>query len=154
MRAAAIVALGAALVGALLLSGFGGESNPVDVPRPIVLVSGRDDHGLLVQKTVALSRFAGGQATTRVPDGTLVRVEATRGEWLQVRTLERTSARGWVNDYYLRGTAHITRRVAPFPLNAQVELLELAGARVRARSIETGRVAWVPRAALAELPNR
>lgn len=154
VRAAAIVALGAALGAALLLSGFGGESEPAEVPRPIVLVSGRDDHGLLVQKTVGLSQFAGGEENTRVPDGTLVRVEATRGEWLQVRTLERTSARGWVNDYFLRGTAHVTQRVAPFPLNAQVELLELAGARVRARSIETGTVAWVPRAAVAELPSR
>jgi hypothetical protein len=152
VRSAAIVALGAALGGALLLSGFGGESKRPEVGRPIVLVSGRDDHGLLVQKTVGLSRFAGGPATTRVPDGTLVRVEATRGEWLQVRTLERTSARGWVNDYYLRGTAHVTRRVAPLPRNAHVELLELKGARVRARSIESGRVAWVPRTALAELP--
>lgn len=155
VRAAAmIVGLGAVLGGLLLLSGFGEETKRAAVERPIVLVSGRDDHGLLVQRTVGLSQFAGGEENTRVPDGTLVRVEATRGEWLQVRTLERTSARGWVNDYYLRGTAHITRRVAPFRRNTQVELLAVDASRVRVRSLELRQVAWVPRVAVSELPTR
>jgi hypothetical protein len=153
VRAAAVIVLGAALGGALFLSGFGGDSKSHDSARPIVLVSGRDDHGVLVQKTVPLSHWVGGAPTSRVPDGTLARVEATKGEWLQVRTLERTAARGWVNDYYLRGTAHVTRRVPPLPVNAQVELLELEGAQVRARSVESGEVAWVPRSAIRELPR-
>jgi hypothetical protein len=150
--AAAVIVLGAALGAAVLLSGFGGDAKSEQVARPIVLVSGRDDHGLLVQKTVALSRLPGGEATSRVPDGTLVRVEATHGEWLQVRALERTAARGWVNDFYLRGTAHLTRRVRPFPRGAQVEMLAVDGPRVRVRSLETKQVAWVPRRLLRELP--
>jgi hypothetical protein len=152
VRTAAIFLLGAALGGAVLLSGFGGDSKSEQLARPIVLVSGRDDHGLLVQKTVGLSRLPGGVATSRVPDGTLVRVEATHGEWLQVRALERTAARGWVNDFYLRGTAHLTRPVGNFSRGAQVEILAVAGARVRVRSLETKRVGWVPRRFLSELP--
>lgn len=153
VRAAVIVVgLGAALGAAVLLSGFGGTTKTVDVQRRIVLVSGRDDHGLLVQKTVGLSRIARGEPTSRVPDGTLVRVEATHGEWLQVRTLERTSARGWINDFYLRGTAHVTRRIAPFPRNAQVEIVDLRDNRVRVRSLDGRWIGWVPRRFLAELP--
>lgn len=154
MRAAAlVVVLGAALGGAVLLSGFGGNAKSEEIARPIVLVSGRDDHGLLVSKTVGLSRLPGGEATSRLPDGTLVRVEATHGEWLQVRALERTAARGWVNDFYLRGTAHVARGVNPFSQGAQVEILAAEGSRVRVRSLETQRVAWVPRGSLSELPG-
>jgi hypothetical protein len=146
-----VILLGAALGGALLLlSGFGGDPKSEQVARPILLVSGRDDHGLLVQRTVGLSRLPGGEATSRVPDGTLVRVEAVHGEWLQVRALERTAARGWVNDFYLRGTAHLTRRVGPFSRAAQVEMLAVDGARVRIRSLETKQVGWVPRRSLSE----
>ena len=155
--AVVIVGLGAVLGGVLLLMGFGKEKKPVSVQRPIVLVSGRDDHGLLVQKTVGLSRFAGGEPTTRIPDGTLVRVEATRGEWLQVRALERTSARGWVNDYYLRGTAHLAggargRRVGSFPFAAQVEIVAVKAGRVRVRSLDGTQETWVPRPTVTELP--
>jgi hypothetical protein len=151
--AALVIVLGAALGGAVLLSGFGGESKPEEIARPIVLVSGRDDHGLLVSQTVGLSRLPGGEATSRVPDGTLVRVEATHGEWLQVRALERTAARGWVNDFYLRGTAHVARGPGPFSRGAQVEMLAVDGSRVRVRSLETKKVAWVPRRSLSELPG-
>jgi hypothetical protein len=153
VRAAAVViVLGAALGGAVLLSGFGDGQESEQIARPIVLVSGRDDHGLLVSKTVALSRLPGGEATSRVPDGTLVRVEATHGEWLQVRALERTAARGWVNDFYLRGTAHLTRRAGPFSRGAQVEMLAVDGARVQVRSLETRQGGWVSRRSLSELP--
>jgi hypothetical protein len=152
VRAAAIVVLGAALGGALLLSGFGGETKQVGVKRPIVLVSGRDDHGLLVQKTIGLSRLVAGETSSRVPDGTLVQVVATHGEWLQVRALEQTSARGWVNDFYLRGTMHVRQRVAPFRRNTQVEVLDVADGRVRVRSTQSKHVAWVERKLLGELP--
>lgn len=160
VRAAAIiVGLGAVLGGALFLSGFGEETKRVAVERPIVLVSGRDDHGLLVQKTVGLSRFVGGETTTRVPDGTLVRVEATHGDWLQVRSLERTAARGWVNDFYLRGTVHLAggkggRQVGSFPFSAQVAVLEVKAGRVRVRSLDGKREGWVPRPTVTELPAR
>jgi hypothetical protein len=153
VRAAAVILLGAALGGAVLLvSGFGGDSTSEQIARPIVLVSGRDDHGLLVQKTVGLSRLPAGEASSRVPDGTLVRVEAVHGEWLQVRALERTAARGWVNDFYLRGTAHLTRRAGGFSRGTQVEMVAVDGARVRVRSLETKQVGWVPRRCLSELP--
>jgi hypothetical protein len=139
------------LLGAAVLAGCGGEGKS-DTARQILLVSGRDDHGLLVQKTVGVSRWIGGEPEAHVPDGTLVKVEATHGEWIQVRALERRPARGWVNDYYLRGTAHLTRPVSSFPMNAQVELLDVERERVRVRSLETKQVGWVPRHLVAENP--
>jgi hypothetical protein len=151
--AAVVIVLGAALGGAVLLSGFGDGQESEEITRPIVLVSGRDDHGLLVSKTVGLSRLPGGEATARVPDGTLVRVEATDGEWLQVRALERTAARGWVNDFYLRGTAHVRPPAGPFSRGDQVEMLAVDGSRVRVRALETKQVDWVPRRSLSELPG-
>lgn len=156
VRAVAVLTLGAVLAaGAALGSGASAQKPSAgEIERRIVLVSGRDDHGVLVEPRIGVSRFVGGARRAHVSDGTLVAVEAVHGEWLQVRALEGTGARGWVNDYYLRGTAHLVRRVPPFPLNAQVELLAVEGAKVQVRALESGRVGWVPRAALAELPRR
>jgi hypothetical protein len=127
----------------LLLAGCGSE-HAAQAERTVLLVSGRDDHGLLVQKQIGLSQWIGGEPDAHVPDGTLVRVEATHGEWIQVRALEGSRASGWVNDYYLRGTA--------FARDAQVELLEFDGASVQVRSLQTKRVAWMPRNAVSQLP--
>jgi hypothetical protein len=149
MKSAGILALAAAL-----LAGCGGGPARTAAERDILLVSGRDDHGLVVQKTVGLSDWVGGEPSTHVPDGTLVRVESTHGEWIQVQAIERISARGWVNDYYLRGTAHVTQAVGPLTRNAQVELLEVKNERVRVRSTQTSDVAWVERRFVAELPAR
>jgi hypothetical protein len=49
---------------------------------------------------------------------------------------------------------HITRRVASFRRNTQVELLAVDPSRVRVRSLDLRQVAWVPRAAVSELPKR
>lgn len=135
----------APLIGALLLAGCG-SNGAAEAERAVLLVSGRDDHGLLVQEQVGLSQWIGGEPEAHVPDGTLVGVQATRDEWIQVRALEGRRASGWVNDYYLRGTA--------FARNDQVELLEVNGSRVRVRSLETKRVAWVRREEVSELPTR
>ena len=148
MRAGAVLAL------VIVLAGCGGGSGAGAPERDVLLVSGRDDHGLVVEKSVGLSDWVGGEPSAQIPDGTLVRAEATHGEWVRVRALERTSARGWVNDFYLRGTAHVTRSVGSLPRNAQVELLELRDGRIRVRSTQTSEVAWVERRFVAELPDR
>jgi hypothetical protein len=145
---------GALVLAAAALAGCGGGSAGTAPERHVLLVSGRDDHGLVVQRTVGLSDWLGGEPSAQVPDGTLVRVESTHGEWIEVQALERTSARGWVTDYYLRGTAHVTRAIGSLPRNAQVELLELRNGRIRVRSTQTSDVVWVERRFVAELPAR
>lgn len=154
----------AALTALLLLAGCGGEE---ERQRSLLIVSGRDDHGELVQESVSLSASPGGRAAAQVPAGSLVAVVETRAEWVRVRAL-RGGASGWVNDYFLRGAVHLVSAVRGCPLrtadgasyapNAQVELLgyERRGGAlwVRARSLEGGREGWVPARAVSELPAR
>lgn len=145
--------LSVALALAVASAACGGETAAPEVQRSILLVSGRDDHGLLVEKMVGLSAEPGGRVTERLRDGTLVRVVGLRGDWLRVRSLEGRARTGWVNDYYLRGTVHLDCR-NPLGPSAQVELLDVHLARVRVRSVRDGRVAWVQRTAVSELPTR
>lgn len=95
--------------------------------RPIVLVSGRDDHGALVAETVPLlaapAAEGAGDEVGRVPDGTLVAVLGDDGgSWLEVATLDGGST-GWVDDYHLRGTAHVVGDppACPTPLHAAAD---------------------------------
>lgn len=142
-----------ALTLACAACGGGEQAAKPEPPRPILLVSGRDDHGLLVEPEVALSERPDGPAAARLKDGTLVRVVDTSGEWLKVRTLEGAARAGWINDYYLRGTVHLDCG-SPLGPSAQVELLDVDLGRVRVRSLEGGRVAWVDRTTLSERPTR
>jgi SH3-like domain-containing protein len=164
----------AALALVVLAGGCGGAGDEPEPPRPVVILSGKDDHGLVAQAAVALAAEPDGAPVAKVADGTLVSVVAERGEWLRVRTLEGGEAEGWVNDYYLRGTAHLVPeragcRVparpslfrpaqASYAASAQVELLEVTvagdGTWVRVRDLAGGRDAWVARPRVAELPDR
>lgn len=128
----------------------GGEPKPVAEPPPerqVLLVSGRDDHGLLAEAVVGLVQEPDGQPTAWVPDGTLVTVVQTSGEWARVRTLEGEAAEGWVNDFYLRGTAHLACT------NEPVELVAVAGGRVQVRPTDGSPPRWVPRDTVGELPG-
>lgn len=72
----------------------------------VVLVSGRDDHGLLVAPTVALVRTPGSTVVVdEVPDGTFARALEQRGDWLRVQAIANPQLDGWINDFYLRGQA-------------------------------------------------
>jgi Bacterial SH3 domain len=169
------VRLAVALALVLAAGGCGGGAGEAEPPRPVVIVSGKDDHGLVAEPAVALAAEPDGARVARVADGTLVSVLAERGEWLRVRALEGGEAEGWVNDYYLRGTAHLVPeragcRVparpsllrpaqASYAASTQVELLEVTtaadGVWVRVRDVEAGRRdAWVARARVSELPDR
>jgi SH3-like domain-containing protein len=146
----------------LLLAACGGE----EPARSVLIASGRDDHGLLVQKTVGLSAEPDGPAVAEVRAGSLVEVVDTRGEWIRVRSLQ-GPATGWVNDFYLRGAAHLVARVLGCPVverggrtfepSAQVALLAYerrAGTLwVRVRALASGREGWVQPRSLTELPT-
>jgi hypothetical protein len=97
-------------------SAAGRRTDSSDPVRRYLLVSGRDDHGLLELATVPLASHPGfhehsgaghDQAAAQVADGTIVRVVAVRADWHLVETLSGPPARGWVDDYRLRGTARL-----------------------------------------------
>ncbi len=84
-------------------------SVPSAAPAPtstIVLVSGRDDHGLLANPQVPLYDAPNGTTpVARVRDGSYARVLATRGTWQHIATIAQAPQSGWLDDYYLRGRA-------------------------------------------------
>lgn len=154
--------LAAVAAAVLLLAACGGE----EPARSVLIASGRDDHGLLQQKTVDLSAKPEGPPVTEVTAGSLVAVVDTRGEWIRVRSLSGAAA-GWVNDFYLRGVAHLVggapgcpvveRGGGVFDPSTQVALVAYerrAGALwVRVRALASGREGWVRPRALTELPT-
>ena len=145
------VALVAAAAG--LLAGCGGSEAGAEATREILLVSGRDEHGLVAQERVALApepEAAARPGDPTVAGGTLVRVVAARGEWTRVRSLEGPRAEGWVNDYHLRGVVHVC--AAALPRSAQAEILSVGDGGIRVRTVEGARVAVVPRRTISELP--
>jgi len=80
-------------------------------PGPVVLVSGRDDHGLVQRAAVGLQRSPDdAEFSGSVPDGTFVRVLGQRGQWLEVRSFGTPPEQGWVNDFFLRNVAVRTDR--------------------------------------------
>ncbi len=160
----------AALAATLLLGACGGDAGP---QRSVLLVSGKDDHGFPALATVELLREPEGVAVTGVADGTLVAVRSTRGEWTEVVSLDGEQERGWVNDFYLRGTVHVVGDdpACPVPLvgepgalpfaelraSEQVELLDVhevdGEAWVGVRPLQRPEVGLVPRRWIQELPG-
>ncbi|MFU8850128.1 SH3 domain-containing protein [Micromonospora sp. SL1-18] len=172
----------AVLVGALLLAAAGitlaaaggpSVSARSATPAPastgdgrLVLVSGRDDHGLLATERVPLRDrpAAEAAATGDVPDGTLARVVEVRGTWLRVRAAEGPSAEGWVDDFFLRGGVHLVGPpptcAVPFgdgtlPAGEQAIVLDLREDHAKVRINRTGDTDWVGRSLVRELaPDR
>lgn len=173
---ASLLIAGCGTDGARLAAGDPGDGRRTAAPRPVLIVSGKDDHGLLADPHVALlatPRFDAARVG-EADDGTLVRVLTARGEWHRVRTLDAGGRTGWVHDFSLRGTAHVrplTGCSTPLagvpgrpgrtrlPANAQVEMVGATRADgvlwVHVRALE-GRAAdgWLRPDALDELPDR
>lgn len=164
------VLVGAALLLALagtVAAGGGRSVSARPAPAPtgdgrLVLVSGRDDHGLLATERVTLRDRPAADATAagQVPDGTLAHVEEVRGTWLRVRTVEGPTAQGWVDDFFLRGGVHLVGPppgcAVPFaggtlPEGEQAVVVDLRDGRARVRVNRTGVTDWVDRAAVREI---
>lgn len=162
----------AALVAALLLAGPirpGGGAHASVSPagvRPVVLVSGRTDHGereLSAVPLVAAPR-PGAPRVALVADGTLVRVREVRGTWVRVAGTAGGTRRttGWVDDFRLRGVVHL---VGPAPscravlrgrrlaAGEQATVLAVRGERARVRLVRRPtQVGWLPTSRVRELP--
>jgi hypothetical protein len=97
------------LAGALL-SGCAGQAAPEKDTGDgrLALLSGRDDHGEVALDMVPLYDVANGSHVVgSVHDGTLVRVVERDHTAMHVATAEGPSVSGWVDDFYLRGEAHL-----------------------------------------------
>jgi hypothetical protein len=122
-----------------------------------VLVSGRDDHGLLRDHEVAVYAAPGDSARPvgLVHDGRLAHVLETRGTWLRVQALGSPPATGWLEDFYLRDRAQRLDRA-----REQVVLVDAADTtgevQVAVRPVaQPGRTAeWVSADVLLEVGAR
>ncbi len=128
---------------------------PLVTTGPVVLVSGRDDHGLRALLAVPLQQSP--EDTTvvaRVPDGFLARVLEQRGTMLKIQPLLLPAAIGWVDDYYLRDRALRTDGGGQVLLvDAEVTAGQV---RVAVRPVDqpTAPPTWVPAALLREIGTR
>lgn len=161
---AAALLVGAAVIGeAVSDDPTSADVASTTVEPRLVLVSGRDDHGMVVTDKVPLyDAPQGARQVGDVRDGTLVEVLETDGQWLQVSTVEGPDATGWVDDFVLRGEA----RLVGAPPSCSVRLggdVRDGGTLVVVRRLEAGRVlvetvtppvvrAWARRSDLQELP--
>ena len=163
-----------ALLGLLLaVSGCGGAAAGDDgghagSTRPdgrLVLVSGRDDHGQLAQRTLPVYDGPGSRDRVgRIADGTLAHVREIDGTWLHLVTAEGEAVEGWIDDFHLRGTLHLVGPPPschtflagrPAPLGLQVVVAGIRGGRVLVSSVaDPGLRGWVDRGAVQELPPR
>jgi hypothetical protein len=157
--------LGTAAVGLLvLLAGCSPSVADAGTGRPdgrMVLVSGRDDHGEVVDPVVPVY---GAPASTRrvggIADGTLAHVTGIDGTWLHVVSAEGAPVDGWVDDFFLRGVVHA---VGPAPScrvalagelaepGQQVVVFDVRGGRALVQAVDGRQRGWVPRDALQEL---
>ena len=116
----------------------------------LVLVSGRDDHGLVELSTVPLTtRPEGGPVVGWVDDATLARPERVSGTQVEVTTLEDTPVTGWVDDFRLRGV--LQARAGSRCGGEQVVATRAEGTRVLVHPVGGGHGHWVARSSLAEV---
>lgn len=146
--AAGVVAVAAGVVAvvAAAVPGDGAQDLPGKDARGVVLVSGRDDHGLVASQNVLLhSAPEGGSVAGRVPDGTLAQVREVNGNQVRVSA---SGVTGWVDDFVLRGELRLAGpppgcrvRVSGQDVAAgtRVEVLTLDGAQARVRLLDPPR---------------
>jgi hypothetical protein len=145
-----LLLLGAVL--ALASAARPSQPAPVASAAAIVLISGRDDHGLLAEPQVALKRAPDDSTeVARVADGTFARVLGQRGEWFQVQTLKTPPTTGWLNDYYLRDRA--LRRDGKGQVTFVEAHLEDDDLMLAVRPVDEpdARPVWVPATVLVEV---
>ena len=135
-------------------------SGPAD---RLVLVSGRDDHGMVaVHRVPVYDAPEGAHAVGRIVDGTLARVVDTDGQWLQVTTVEGPDVTGWVDDFYLRGEVRLVG-AAPSCASTVAGRVREGGTLAVVRELRRDRVrvetvtppvvrGWASRADVQELP--
>lgn len=151
--------LAAALLVIAAVTACGAPDQLADGTRRVVMVSGRDDHGLVASENVVLrSAPDGADVVGHLPDGTLAQVRAVRGTQVQVSS---SGVTGWVDDFVLRGElrlagpppgcgVHLAGR--DLPAGTRVEVLSLYEDTAKVRLLDPPRtVGTVPVSDIAEL---
>jgi hypothetical protein len=142
------ITLRLAVAGVALALGTGACA-ATQVGQTAVMISGRDDHGLLARPAIGLQRSpTDATVVGSVQDGTFVTVKREDRSWLLVRTLVAPIEEGWVNDHDLRAVAILDGR-------AQVRF---RGARQAGKAVEVlvvpvegGEEHWVEAGRLREV---
>lgn len=157
-----------AVMAGVLLTGCAGQAAPETDTGDgrLVMVSGRDDHGLVQTDDVPVhADTTYGHVVGSVHDGTLVRVVERDGMAMRVVTVEGPTVSGWLDDFHLRGQVRLVG--APPTCAVEVGGVELPGGTlallygakgsrvlVETQSPSGGEShrGWVPRADVQELP--
>lgn len=138
-------------------------ASPPAAADRLVLVSGRDDHGMVAQHRVTVyDAPEGAHAVGRIVDGTLARVVDSDGQWLRVTTVEGAAVTGWVDDFHLRGEVRLVG-AAPSCATTVAGSTRDGGTLAVVRELRRGRVrvetvtppvveGWASRADVQELP--
>jgi hypothetical protein len=164
-----LIALGLVFT-ALMVTGQPAKSAPtVSVPKAtaapataatsadnrIVLVSGRDDHGLLETPHIPLYPTPGSNAALALlHDGDFARVLEIRGNWLRIQALTPAQETGWIDDYYLRGKALRTDGGGQVEFAAARLVNEQVYIAVYPLGQKTEVITWLPNTALREVGVR
>lgn len=113
----------------------GGPSPTPDGVGAIVLVSGRDDHGLLQMAEVPLyAEPEATEITAHVRDGEFAEVLEIRGTWLRIRPVADPSSSGWIDDFFLRDRAVLHNALQVRFLAARVA--DAGGVEVEVQAVE------------------
>lgn len=147
--------LAAALVGFVLvtLAAGGGaqmqRSQTSDGVGAIVMVSGRDDHGLLQLTDVPLHpQPDAATINAHIADGGFAEVLDVRGTWLRIRSVADPAAVGWIDDFYLRDRAVLHNAQQVRFLAARMD----GSVEVEVQAVEGGGAAhWVEEGHLTEV---
>lgn len=137
----------------LLLAFTLGAACAAPVAQPVVLISGRDDHGLLERPVLGLQRSPDDRTVVAtVRDGSFARIVRTQGPWHYLRTVEPTPQEGWLEDHYLRTAAvHTERQVQVAFIDAAVRYGQVL---IQVRPRTGGDAEWVAATALKEIGAR
>lgn len=123
--------------------------------EPIVMASGRDDHGLVQRPALGLQRSPTDPALSgSVQDGRFVRILRTDGPWRYVRAIQPPDGEGWIDDHYLRGEAVRTDVTPPRQVTFLAAELRDGLAWIRVREKSGGSESWVTAGALREIGAR
>lgn len=148
------------LVALALVAGCSAQAAPLATgTRHVVMLSGRDDHGLLASQDLPLtSGPASGGVVGLVASGTLADVLEVRMTRLKVRAGDQT---GWIDAFHTLGELRLagpsplcTVRVgaASFPAGTRVEVLAQRGDQVTVRLLDVSRrTGAVPRSQVVDL---
>ena len=155
LRAPRLWGLGALALSAAVVWVIAARWLTSPAPAPMVMGSGRDDHGLGALKFVPLVRAPDDNTPlAAVADGSFARIIEQRGEWMRVQLIASPQIAGWVNDYYLRNRALRTdgRGQVEF-VDAQMVNDRLLIA-VRPVTSPTAQPVWVDASGLREIGAR